>query len=515
MVEITARELAEVTGGRLIASETDARRVASGVTIDSRNVVDGEIFFAFGGEHVDGNDYCAAAIRSGAGAVVATREPSEGVTALAGEFACPLVVVDDAGEAMWALAGWWRRKLRAIVVGVTGSVGKTTTKDLVASVLSRRYKTHATEGNHNNELGVPLTILTADLDTEALVVEMGMRGEGQIASLAGLAHPGIGVVTTIGWSHIELLGSREAIARAKGELLESLPKRGTAVVNADDEMTGALLAQMGEGGARVLSFGLGESGGAGESGGGDAADEQNRISATGSGGSHRLGESGESLGTPDVTARSISFDEAGCATFSLVAEGAGSADVTLALAGLHAVRNALAAAAVGVALGLDVTDIACGLSQTRPAGMRMQIEKSPAGATIVNDAYNANPDSMLAALDTLAEMSCAGRRVAVLGDMGELGDLAADLHREVGAHAASLSSAGALDELVCVGELAGHIADGAVDAGMPAESVCRFETVGAASEYLCGEGGPRRGDVVIVKASRFMELERLAERLVS
>lgn len=495
MVEITARELAEVTGGRLIASETDARRVASGVTIDSRNVVDGEIFFAFGGEHVDGNDYCAAAIRSGAGAVVATREPSEGVTALAGEFACPLVVVDDAGEAMWALAGWWRRKLRAIVVGVTGSVGKTTTKDLVASVLSRRYKTHATEGNHNNELGVPLTILTADLDTEALVVEMGMRGEGQIASLAGLAHPGIGVVTTIGWSHIELLGSREAIARAKGELLESLPKRGTAVVNADDEMTGALLAQMGEGGARVLFFGLGESG---ETGGSGEAEE-----------------SGESLGTPDVTARSISFDEAGCATFSLVADGAGSADVTLALAGLHAVRNALAAAAVGVALGLDVTDIACGLSQTRPAGMRMQIEKSPAGATIVNDAYNANPDSMLAALDTLAEMSCAGRRVAVLGDMGELGDLAADLHREVGAHAASLSSTGGLDALVCVGELAGHIADGALDAGMPAESVCRFETVGAASEYLCGEGGPRRGDIVIVKASRFMELERLAERLVS
>ena len=496
MVEIGVRDLAEVVEGTLVASEADARRVVTGVALDSREVVDGAVFFAFVGEHADGNDFCAAAVEAGAGAVVTTREPSSSLRALAGEFVCPLVVADDAQAALRALAGWWRARLRCVVVGVTGSVGKTTTKDLVAGVLARRYKTHATSGNHNNEIGVPLTILSAPLDTEALVVEMGMRGEGQIASLAELAHPGIGVVTKIGSSHIELLGSREAIARAKGELLASLTPRGTAVVNADDEMTPALLdgAHIADG-VRVLRFGLGEG-----------------VGDTGDAGS--AGDAGGAGAPPDVTARGITFDETACAAFTLEVSGVGSADVTLAVPGLHAVTDALAASAVGVALGLDVTDIAIGLAQVRPAGMRMEVLAAPGGAKIVNDAYNANPESMSAALDTLADMTCSSRRIAVLGDMGELGGLSEELHAGIGERAAQLCAAGRLDALVCVGTLASHIAEGARCGGMPDGAVRFFDTAEEALSHLTGELACGPGDVVLVKASRFMALERIVEGLV-
>ncbi|MHB8925914.1 MAG: UDP-N-acetylmuramoyl-tripeptide--D-alanyl-D-alanine ligase, partial [Coriobacteriia bacterium] len=352
------------------------------------------------------------------------------------------------------------------VIGVTGSTGKTTTKDFVRSVLGTRMNVVATEGNRNNELGVPLTVMEAGAETGALVVEMAMRGPGQIRALADIARPTAGLITNVGVSHVEILGSEEAIAAAKGELAEAIPERGRVFLNGDDAWSDTLAGRTA---AAVTRYGLGE--------------------------------------TCDVRATGVGVNELGNPTFVLECEQ-GTAEVVLPVPGRHNVYNALAAAAIGLYLEVSLEDAVRGLEEATFTHMRMEIFQSATDVTIINDAYNANPTSMRAALGALADVPARGRRVAVLGDMAELGSLTELAHFKLG----EIVAESPVDVLVTVGERALRIADGALAVGMPADRVRPCATPDEASEVL--DDLLEAGDVVLVKASRVMGLERVVEGII-
>jgi UDP-N-acetylmuramoyl-tripeptide--D-alanyl-D-alanine ligase len=466
VLTLSVETLISVTGGTLVWGSTDT--MVNGVSTDSRAVEPGALFVAFAGERVDGHDFLGEAISSGARALLITR-PSEQIADLvesATRREVAIVRVPEALEALQALARHHRERLFCPVIGVTGSTGKTTTKEFLTSALGTSMKVVSTRGNRNNELGVPLTIMDAGADTDVLVVEMAMRGLGQIADLCRIARPTMGLVTNVGMSHIEMLGSQEAIASAKAELVEAVPEEGSVFLNGDDAFSATLaLASR----APVVRYGL--------------------------------------EGTCDVRAVEIVLDDQSCASFDIVADET-TFSVTLAVPGRHNVYNALAAAAVAMRLGLAPEDIADGLARASAGEMRMQSFTSAGGVHVINDAYNANPSSMRAAIETLAGMMGAERRIAVLGDMAELGSLAELAHFRIGEELANHP----IDVLVTVGERAARIADGARAEGMDPERVRPCATVDEASEVLDDELEP--GDVVLVKASRVMGLERIVEGIV-
>jgi UDP-N-acetylmuramoyl-tripeptide--D-alanyl-D-alanine ligase len=467
MLTVTADKLARAIGGRLVSGSSAVR--VTGIAIDSRAVEPGDAFVALPGEHHDGHDFVLDVLSRGASALLITRpvDEVEGLCEAAMSVGAAVVEVPDALTALQDLASWQRDRLGAVVVGVTGSTGKTTTKDMLTSVLARRRRTVATTGNRNNELGAPLTILEADADTEVLVVEMAMRGLGQIARLAEITRPMIGLVTNVGQSHIEVVGSEDAIAEAKGELVAAIPPNGVVVLNADDARTSELVVRAQ---ARVSRYGM-------------APDA-------------------------DVRAENVTLDEMSHPSFELVI-GDRHVPVTLPLPGRHNVYNALAAAAVALELCIGLEDIAEGLSAATVTDMRMQTFVTASGTTVVNDAYNANPTSMRAAVDTLAAMTADGRRIAVLGDMAELGSYTDLAHFRIGEHVARSG----VEALVTVGERATRIAEGARAAGMPAARIVALPSVEAAKDALPTSVGC--GDIVLVKASRVMGLERLVDGLVS
>ena len=483
-------EIAAWTGGRAAYAPAAGARMATGLTWDSREVAAGDLYVALPGQRVDGHDFVAAALRAGASGAVVAREPDAAMLAAARETGSALVVVDDAAAAITRLAARWRLRLRGVVVGLSGSSGKTTTKNLVRDVAAAGFSVVATRANQNNELGVPRTLLAADEDTEVVVVEMGMRGAGQIASLCEVVRPDWGLLTNVGEAHVELLGSVENIARAKAELLCALPPaRGVAFVNGADawgdfQVDAAGLAARG---VEVVRFC-----GAGEPASGDGAGRA-------------------------VWADHVRLDAQGRPRFTLCARGfsAGPSDggverhpCELSLMGLHNVSNACSAAAVGLALGMELSAVAAALCASQPEAGRQEVLRAPGGFIVVDDAYNANPDSMRAALATFCALDVPGRRIAVLGDMGELGGRAEAAHRDVGAFAAGLP----LDELVCAGPLSRLIAQGARDAGMPPSRVVECADGPAALARVREE--VRAGDAVLVKASHFMELDEVARGLV-
>ena len=416
-------EIAAATGGRL---HGDGAATVDGVTQDSRDVRPGMLFVPLVAER-DGHDFIADAVEAGASGFLTSRDPSavaalaEGAPAgdglaadAAGSMAAtvadaavdalavdglavdvPAVVVDDTMTALTALAGAARERLGAVpVVGVTGSVGKTTTKDLLAAVLGRDRRVWSSTRSFNNEIGVPITLLSAPADSEALVVEMGSRGSGHIAGLCRVARPTMGLVTTVGLSHTSELGSLAAVVAAKRELVEALPAAadgGVAFLNAGVREVAAMAAGTE---ARVVTFGAGG----------------------------------------DVTARSVELDDELRPRFVLESP-AGEVEVELGARGVHSVDNALAAAAVGIELGVSLHDVAAGLAEPTLSPLRMEVLRTAAGARLLNDCYNANPLSMRAALHSLAAVP-AQRRIAVLGAMAELGDFEADEH----AAAASLAT---------------------------------------------------------------------------
>jgi UDP-N-acetylmuramoyl-tripeptide--D-alanyl-D-alanine ligase len=377
----------------------------------------------------------------------------------------PVVVVPDTGAALTALAAEARRRLSAPVIGVTGSVGKTSVKDLAAAVLGARYRVVASPRSFNTDVGVPLTLLAADEWTEVVVCEMGSRGRGHVAALCEVARPTIGVVTAVGPAHLEMFGSVEAVAEAKAELPEALPAEGTAVLNADDPVVRGFSERTP---ARVLRYGL-------------SADAE-------------------------VRGEDLILDERGCASFTL--RTAGEAErVGLSVPGDHMASNALAAAACGIALGLSAAECAAALKEASVSPWRMETFDTAGGVRVVNDAYNANPMSMTAALKALVAMRGEARSIAVLGEMAELGASADREHERIGELAVRLG----VDRLVVMGPGAARIAAGALREGVEPHNVVTCHSV---EEALALVGDlARPGDVVLLKGSRRVGLERLAERL--
>ena len=486
-MRLSVAEIIEATGGAVRAG-ADASAVCTGVCWDSRAVKPGDLYVALPGERVDGHDFADAAVAAGAGAILASRELQANA---------PVIVVEDTARAFTDLARFWRGKLSGTVIGLTGSSGKTSSKNLVRDVLSHGCSVVATLANQNNELGVPNTLLAADEDTQAVVVEMGMRGLGQIAELCTYATPDWGLVTNAGESHIELLGSRENIARAKAELFEALPDgRGIAFVNAADDYAAFMCetARLRERGVVSVFF-------------------------EGYGDWKHVDELGiRQQGAPFVWAGNIRFDAEGRPSFTLHAENFGvlglpDADgevpCALELRGAHSVSNACSAAAVGLASGMTLAQCSEALAASLPEKGRQQVVHTPQGATVIDDAYNANPDSMRASLSTFGSIAVEGKRIAVLGDMLELGDFAHECHERVGGYAVDAG----VDLLVCVGELSEYIAQSAEAHGMERSHIVRCPDAAAALEAVSAHVCP--GDAVLVKASHSIGLDSVVKGLVN
>ncbi|MBB4915849.1 UDP-N-acetylmuramoyl-tripeptide--D-alanyl-D-alanine ligase [Streptosporangium saharense] len=472
MIPLPLARIAEITSGAL-AGMADPRAVVRGpVVIDSRAVEPGSLFVAIKGTRSDGHDFAAGAVEAGAVAVLASRPVD-----------APAVVVGDVLAALAALATAVAAELpQATVIGVTGSAGKTTTKDLLARLAARLGPTIAPVESFNNEIGHPLTVMRADEDTRYLVLELSARHAGHIADLARIAPPKIGVVLNVGTAHLGVFGGKEAIAQAKGELVEALPPDGVAVLNADDPLVAGMAGRTA---ARVTWFGRGPQ--------------------------------------AVVRAEEVTLDERGRARFVLRTPS-GVAPVTLRLYGEHAVENALAAAAVAYELGLPVAVIAEELSEAEPRSRwRMAVTDRPDGVTVINDAYNANPDSMRAAFGALDALAGGRRRFAVIAALRELGEDGDALNAEVGHMAASSG----LEALFVVGPDADPVLAGAASAtgeapevgpppGPPPGASSRTRVVHVADVEEAAAGlaallAP--GDVVLVKGPRATGLERVAQAL--
>ncbi|WP_217168184.1 UDP-N-acetylmuramoyl-tripeptide--D-alanyl-D-alanine ligase [Streptomyces sp. AC512_CC834] len=446
MIPLALAEIAEIVGGR---AEGDSSVTVTGpAVLDSRQAGPGGLFVAFCGEHADGHDYAEQAGRAGAVAVLGSRPTP-----------LPTVVVEDVRAALQFLATHVVARLRdgLTVVGVTGSQGKTGTKDLLAAVLSSAAPTTATIGSLNNELGVPLTMLRAQPSTRFLVLEMGARHVGDITALTGLVAPDVAVVLNVGVAHLGEFGSRAAIARTKGELVRGLAPGGTAVLNADDPRVVAMRSLTD---CPVLTFGR-------------------TVHA-------------------DVRAHDLALDRLGRPSFTLRTAEA-SAPVALPLVGAHQALNASAAAAAALAAGVPLDLATAALATASLSPWRLEPRDLACGAALLNDSYNANPDSARAALDALAAIE-GGRRIAVLGDMLELGDDSEAEHRAVGAYAAARA-----DVVAAVGKAARPIADGA------GERAVLLADNDAAVDWL--RGHLTTGDVVLVKASRGARLDEVATAL--
>ncbi len=489
-MEFEIGRLVEICAARVCVQPAGGSAVACGLTWDSRTVEPGFVYAAIKGERVDGHDFVGAAIAAGACVALCTRNPGDAACAAARDAGAAILLVDDIALAIADIARAWRESLHATVVAVTGSVGKTTTKGLIRDILSTKYKTWATKGNFNNELGAPYTVLSAPADTEMLVVEMGMDRPGQIAHLAAMAKPEIGIVSIVGTSHLEYLKTRENIALAKAELLDALPRGGRAFLNAACDMSPFMAShsRLEERGVRVCAF---------------SAEGEPDASL----GSWACGDA--------VWAQGISLDEQGRPSFELYARDAASSQcppkhtrVSLSLRGAQNVSNACGAVAVCLACGMEFDEVAVALAAVQPESGRAELLRAPSGALVFNDAYNAAPESTCAALSTLSAYAASGRRIAILGDMGELGSASVEGHAAVGRAAAQAN----LDLLVCVGELSLGIADAAKAAGLGEEKIICVEdadrALAVASETVS------QGDVVLVKASHYMGLDAVVEGIV-
>jgi UDP-N-acetylmuramoyl-tripeptide--D-alanyl-D-alanine ligase len=452
MIAMTLAEIAEVTGGTVDGDPTVV--VSAPASLDSRAVPAGGLFVAVVGERVDGHEYAEGAVASGAAAVLGSRP-----------VGVPAVVVTDPAVALGKLAAHVRNALTdTTVVALTGSQGKTGTKDYLAQLLAAAGPTVATLGNLNNEYGVPLTVLRATPETRYLVVEMGARGIGHIAYLCDIARPSVAGVLNVGTAHVGEFGSREAIAVAKGEILEGLPADGVAVVNADDPLTREMDARTD---ARVISFGRG----------GDVSWSDETV---------------DDLDRPT-------------AVFHYAGE---KAQATLRQPGAHQLANAAAAVALAVGAGMPFADAVAALADAESLSQwRMELHEGPDGIVLVNDSYNANPASMRAAVDVLTTIGerRGARTVAVLGEMKELGAESEEAHRTIGEYAASRH----VDVLLAIGEPTRPMVEGTADSPTTGVYVPDRD---AALAWLRSNIGP--GDIVVVKASRGAQLDKLAAAVV-
>ena len=452
MADFTLPEVLKATGGRLAAAS--GGKLFRGISTDTRKLQPGSLFIALVGERFDGHDFIAQAVAKGAAGVIAGR-PVQVPDNVA------VIEVADTLAALQALARFHRQRFLIPVIAVTGSNGKTTTKDMLAAVLSSRFNVLKTEANFNNEIGLPLTLLKLEASHEAAVVEMGMRARGEICQLTEIALPTVGVVTNVGETHMEILGSVENIAMAKAELVEAITHNDLVVLNADDPHVRAMETKTE---AKVVFYGL----------------------------------------QPEAVVRAENISNSGndeLVTKFDCCSPRGSFPVVLHTVGIHNVYNALAAIATGWELGLKPAELQAGIGSFVPGAMRLEVKRY-GEYTVINDVYNASPLSMAAALDTLAAMT-RGRKIAVLGDMLELGEAAKEAHRRIGRQAAAVG----IDIVLTVGELAKHIADAACEDGVKIAQAF----AGHQEATLVLRGLLQPGDYILLKGSRGMKMETMLE----
>jgi UDP-N-acetylmuramoyl-tripeptide--D-alanyl-D-alanine ligase len=451
-------EILSAIQGKLVGRAED--REFSGVCIDSRVVKPGQLFVALKGDRFDGHDFISQAFEAGATGAVISMSPQLRFKDKV------LVQVEDTLMALQEIAGAHRSRFNIPVIAVTGSNGKTTTKEMAASILARQFRFLTNEGNLNNHIGVPLTLLRLEPMHQVAVIEMGINRRGELRRLCQITRPQVGLITNIGPTHLQFLGNVEGVARAKAELLESLPPEGVAILNADDEYFQYLATKV-KGG--LITFSL-------------------RSQA-------------------DVMASSVVLHPDRGPTFRLkirIGSNTEDVEVTLSAVGRHNIYNALGAAAVSVYMNIDMDVIRQGLEDFKPVSMRSQLLQIK-GFRILNDAYNANPASMRSALETLAGLESSGQKIAVLGDMLELGGPGEVAHRELGREVA----VSGIRYLITVGSLAEHIAQGALLAGMEDARVIHSQGLEEASQTILRVAKP--GDDILIKGSRKMKMEKILE----
>ncbi|MCR4434566.1 MAG: UDP-N-acetylmuramoyl-tripeptide--D-alanyl-D-alanine ligase [Clostridiales bacterium] len=455
MRPLKCQEVIQATNGVLVSGEIKTE--FGSISTDSRKMREGSLFIPIIGEKFDGHDFIRNSFEAGA---LGTLTQKESVPA-GGRV---VIKVESTMKAMHDLARYYRQKFRIPFVGVTGSVGKTSTKDMIAGVLGQKFNVLKTAGNYNNEVGLPLTIFNLDSFHEAAVIEMGMSGFGEIRRLTSIAKPDIAVITNIGLSHIEKLGSRQNILKAKMEILEGLDRSGLVVLNGDDKLLYGLKDLLK---FRTVFFGME-----------DGLDYQAYNIKN-------LGENG------------ISFE---------TAVGNKEYKVHIPVPGLHNVHNALAAIAVGIELGMSMEKVISGIGEFSQGNMRLNIVNC-GKIKIINDTYNASPQSMEAAISVLKDLGGKSRTIAVLGDMLEMGDWAYKAHLDVGRFAVSKE----VNYIVTVGQHGKNIAEGAMEAGASKSNVFFFENNDEAVQFL--QGFVKDGDVILVKGSRGMKMEQVVEGL--
>ena len=450
MAEFTITEVCAATGGTLCNSANQQQ--FRGICTDTRTVRPGDLFVALRGERFDGHDFIAQAIKQGATGVLIDRTDRDVTVEGA------VILVGDTLQALQKLATFHRRRFTIPIIAITGSNGKTTTKDITAAVLASRFRVLKTEGNFNNEIGLPLTLLKLTDAHEVAVIEMGMRDLGEIDELTRIGEPTAGIITNVGETHIELLGSLGNIAKAKGELVEAIGEAGFVVLNGDDPYVREMRHKAK---GKVICYGI----------------------------------------EPKCHVRATQIRTEGLATSLVCCCFGKEFPVVLPAIGRHNVYNALAAIAAGWELGLTIEEIQAGLLAFQPSSMRQHIEKI-GEYIVINDAYNASPLSMASALDTLQQVA-QGRAVAVLGDMLELGDIATMAHRRIGQTAA----ASGVELVITVGPLARHIAEAASEAGVPKAVACDdHEQAWQQLSHLL-----KPGDTILVKGSRGMKMEQIVK----
>jgi UDP-N-acetylmuramoyl-tripeptide--D-alanyl-D-alanine ligase len=463
---VTIRDIMGICSASLVPARQSslsgfiADRRITAISTDSRRLQSGNLFVAVSGENFDGHDYVLQALHAGAAAaLVSDAWANEHLSEF--DDSVTLLVVSDVLAGLQALASWYRTRFEPEIVGVTGSSGKTTTKNMIAAVLSSQYSVLKTPGNLNSQLGLPQVIFQLRRNHDMAVLEMGMNHMGEINRLAEICNPSVGVITNVGPVHLEFLGTIDGVARAKGELLDHLSEKELAVLNADDAL---VMGQRSRSRAKLVTFGLGE--------------------------------------YANVRAREI--DAGFSSTVFALDDGS---EFLLNIPGVHHVVNALAAIAVGQSFGVRMSDMQAALAALEPSDMRMDVQ-IVGNITYINDTYNANPDSVRAALGTLAISPGSGRRIAVLGDMLELGKSSLQAHRDVGAEAAEVA-----DVLITVGNRAIDMAVGARAAGLTSSQIVECATTAEASGVL--ENTVEDGDVVLVKGSRGMRMEEIVAHVSS
>jgi UDP-N-acetylmuramoyl-tripeptide--D-alanyl-D-alanine ligase len=451
MNPLSLSQIAQWAGGSL--SSDDGNVFVNRVSTDSRTIKTGELFVALHGDNFDAHNFVEATAKAGAAGAIVRSDWNGNVPP---NFA--LIRVRNTLKAYQALAANYRKSLDLRVIAITGSNGKTSTKDFAAAVLARKFRVAKTQGNFNNHVGLPRTILEAAAEDEVAVWEIGMNHPGEIAVLASIAAPDVGIITNIGVAHIEFMGSRENIADEKGALAEAIPAEGTVILNADDLFT-----------ARI------------------AARTRGKVILA---------------GTTGGAIRASEINQSGSGTDFTILEGAHRCRAQLPVPGLHMVQNALLAVAAGRVFGLSLEECAAGLVAAPLTKARLQV-KEIHGVQFLDDSYNANPDSMKAALRTLVELDADGRKIAVLGEMRELGDQSRSGHREVGETAAALK----VDHLIAIGNLAATMAEAAKQAGLENSSI--VASTADAAELLEELAAP--GDLVLIKGSRLARTEDVIE----